>query len=561
VRKIISILAALGVILGLTLVAVPLAADETMDGVTCPTDCSGWGVVDADPAPGDFCAGMSSDYWIGWSPTGMLAPITLIPGTDSLSVEFPTGTDLTKVGAGDVILYDWTLVQSAVVPLADITGNTAGSTRLEFVIPVGFLPNLIAAGDVIEIDVYDVVNPPVPGKYCLFVDYIDDCCTPVVFDCVEYTVSPAYKEYAFHFDFDKTFPGIAEDFIPPFKACGQNRTADILTEWIEPIGWFDVFDVILRDENHGCMAPCGNASMWFVIDKCPVGETISFVWDELGVNWFGQFTAADIGIEWALPDHDLVNDGPPPDVKWECKLHFSSPGTYQMTFYLQCPAVQCGAGEKTWSGTLPITVHQWKDPGKIILEEKWNLVSLPIVPFDTDIASLLASLDAEALDKDGVDDLLSIHYYDRSDFACVDPGTWKVYAHDGSQTSLETMEDGKSYWVRMTYPNQGNMPYTWWIFGTAVPMPPGSPREYPACTGWNMLGLTSRVDVDIMDYLWNWNTSDYVVYGWDNTGSWLTSGWDFVDPWGAYPEYMLETGQGYWACFAAPGGSVFVPGP
>jgi hypothetical protein len=119
------------------------------------------------------------------------------------------------------------------------------------------------------------------------------------------------------------------------------------------------------------------------------------------------------------------------------------------------------------------------------------------------------------------------------------------------------MEDGKSYWVRTTYPDAGNYPYEWWVFGTALPMPPASPKQYPVCAGWNMLGFTSLLDDEVDDYLWNWTVGTYVVYGWDNTGSWLTSGWEYIDA--TIPDF-LETGQGYWAAFVGAG-NVFVPGP
>ena len=542
-RKIISILITLGVILGLTLAAAPVAAQ-----VDCPADCT---PIDIDDlaGPPDFCAGMVSDYLLG-DPgfvTSITLPVSLIAGADSLSVDFPSDTDLSDVDPADVIVNSLGFggpFSPAAITVTD--------QHLSFLVPIGFFPGL-PAGDIITIEVDDVINPTVADDYCLFVDYMLDCCTPIQFDCVEYTVNPAYKEYAFHFDFGKTFLGIAEDFIPPFKACGQdgfgyfNATTG---------AWLDIFDVILTDENGGCLPKCGNASMWFVLTACPAGETVTFVWDQLGDDDWYTLGAADVGTEFALPDVDLTL-GPPPDVVWECKLHFSSPGDYEICFYLECPAVPCTSGAQIVAEKcLPAKVHQWKDPGKMILDEKWNLVSLPIVPFDTSIANLLLSLPAEAKDKDGVDDLISIHNYDRT--GCADPGTWKVYAQDGSQTSLQTMEDGKSYWVRMTYPEAGNMPYTWWVFGTALPMPPASPKQYPACTGWNMMGFTSLVDDAVTDYLWNFATGSYVVYGWDNTGSWLTSGWEYIDP--GVPD-DLETGQGYWTAFAPPGGYIYVPGP
>ena len=72
----------------------------------------------------------------------------------------------------------------------------------------------------------------------------------------------------------------------------------------------------------------------------------------------------------------------------------------------------------------------------------WNLISLPITPFDTSIESVLTPLAFPY-------DLVSIWYYDR----CNDE--WLVYGNgDTTFKTLTTMEDGKAYWVRMRYPEE-----------------------------------------------------------------------------------------------------------
>lgn len=78
--------------------------------------------------------------------------------------------------------------------------------------------------------------------------------------------------------------------------------------------------------------------------------------------------------------------------------------------------------------------------GGVSLTAGWNLISLPIVPFDTSIESVLASLAFPY-------DLISVWYYD-----CCE-GEWLVY--DNGDTGFKTltiMEDGKAYWVHMRYP-------------------------------------------------------------------------------------------------------------
>jgi len=529
VRKIISILVALGVILGLSLMAAPVAAAPV-----CPDDCSGIDLVD-NAGPPDFCAGDPSDYLIG-SVTTITLPITLLAGTDSLSVDFPVGTVLTSVLAANVLI-DGVFSPAAI---------TKTGTHLEFVIPFAWMGAVIPVGTTFTLEVQNVVNPATAGTYCLFLDYKLACCAAVQFDCVQYIVQPYTSTIAMVFDFGvaSMYPGVALGFVPPFKACGQ----DGYGYFADP-NWMAEFNLLVT-ETAGCHPPCDTGTFWLVLETLQPGGVVTIDWDNLGVPATFVLGAAEVGDVIPLGTVDLTalptafNNG----------IHFSIPGNYKICWYMQCPAVGCPtcAGPTIVSTKcLEAKVYQWKDIGKIILDEKWNLVSLPLVPFDTSIANLVKSLPAEALDADKVDDLVSIHYYDRT--GCPDVGAWKVYGN--GQTSLSTMEDGKSYWVRMTYPNAGNQPYTWWVWGTALPMPPASPKSYPVCAGWNMLGFTSLVDDLMTDYLWNWTAGTYVVYGWDNAGDWTLAGWDYIAP-----GDNLVSGQGYWAARTSAG-YVYVPGP
>jgi hypothetical protein len=185
----------------------------------------------------------------------------------------------------------------------------------------------------------------------------------------------------------------------------------------------------------------------------------------------------------------------------------------------------------------PFSVHQWKDAAKIELDEKWNLISLPLVPFDTNIDVLLASLDAEALDGDGVDDLISIWSYDAA------TATWTMYEGGG----LTEMVDGKGYWARLSYPITASPAYNWWVWGTARAMPPAAPSAYAMAAGWNMFGFTSLGSMTLSAYLWNFSPLP-LVYGWTNTGDWMTSGWDLK-----VGGDSLAVGQGYWGYFTAAG--------
>jgi hypothetical protein len=533
-------------ILALSAMAAPVAAAPPV----CPADCTL--TLTDGLGPPSFCAGGTSNYLIG----NITLPVTLTQGTDSLSVEFPAGTDLTKV------VYTGVLVNiSPLGAKADLTGNTAGSTRLEFVIPVA--AGQLTKGTVITIQVNGVVNTATAGKQCLYVDYKLACCAPVVFGCVQYTVAPAISTLNFHFDFDKSYTGIAEDFIPPFKACGQNDTGS----YNSTVGWMNEFDVILRADVPGCAAPCTNATMWFALTKCPAGETVTFHWDTvpLVATKMYTLTAANVGTNYSLPN---VTTMPPADVSWEARLHFSSPGDYELCFYLQCPSVPCLAGAQIVAQKcMPVKVYQWKDAFKIPLYAKWNLISLPLYPFDTDIADVFASMDKGQLK--------SVWYFAQ----CVPPnvantGTWytEVYnATTGFTPNTMAIEAGKAYWVRMLEPGETGYNATafvglgLWVFGTHAPMPPATSMGYfNVCEGWNMVGFKAPwvagapiaemdwiVGPPISGYLWNFN----LVLGGVHYG--LIYDWVEGVPgdWTAWTPgtLLMQPGVGYWIPFDGDG--------
>jgi hypothetical protein len=240
-------------------------------------------------------------------------------------------------------------------------------------------------------------------------------------------------------------------------------------------------------------------------------------------------------------------------------LHFNKVGEYTICFDLTCPGDPAGtcpdclpAGEPYTIVDGPVCfdfdVKQWKDAAKIELKEKWNLISLPLVPFDKDIDVLLASLDPEALDGDAVDELITIWSYDAATAA------WSMYEGGG----LTEMVPDFSYWVRMSYPFVGSG-YNWWVWGTARAMPPDAPLAYVMTPGWNMFGFTNLASMTAGSYLWNFGVTvppdlPYpLAYTWDNTGSWATSTWDIV----SFPAEMLNPGDGLWGFF--PTGGTVVP--
>jgi hypothetical protein len=343
-------------------------------------------------------------------------------------------------------------------------------------------------------------------------------------------------------------------FVPPFKACGQNDTTDEATEagfdttYIADWGGFVTnFTLIFMDFVEGCTAPCTEADLWLEIHSIPEDEEMHLV---LGA---ANYTFDVFNITKTVADYDATTDilldgafamSAAMLETWDGALHFSSPGTYTIGLYVECPKTTCFPGGLVAEKVQSFVAHQDKDAAKIIIEEKWNLISLPLHPYDTSLTSLMAAWDLDA-GAPGTD-LVSIHHFDQ----CTD--TWSVYGN--GQTSLSTMEAGKSYWMRMIYPAPS---YTLWVWGTARPMPPDAPAVYTMCDGWNMFGFTSLVDKNSDAYLWNFGGAGEppypLIYKWANTGTWTTSGWELVDP--TVPDGM-DVGEGFWGYFAAGGNIV-----
>jgi hypothetical protein len=432
VRKIISILVALGLVLALSATAVPVGA------AAC-----------ADSTATHNCTGETATYTINYS-----APVTLEPVNDLLSVTFPAGTTFATFAAGDIKVNNFDV---------DITTLVVAAPKLEFQVPP--LAGVIVAGNQVKIEIAGVKNGPA-GTANICLDYNLDCCGEVEFCCVPYTILPAYSTYGILVDFDPTYPGIALDFVPPFKACGQNDTTGnnhtFNTTFFDP-NWYSQFDLILALEEEGCAAPCVNATLCFNVTSFPA-EAVS---PHVSLNISGEFfVLTPTASSDCLAANVTLNVSG--NSTFPSLLHFDEVGDYSICFEFTCPGTPGGSCQTTppcvagddiviAEGCYDFEVHQWKDAAKIVLKEKWNLISLPLVPFDTDIDVLLESLSAA-----GLADLVSIWSYDT---ASTD---WTMYSGGG----LTEMVDGKSYWVYMKYPTGAS--FDWWVWGLEHPRKPAA---------------------------------------------------------------------------------------
>jgi len=165
-----------------------------------------------------------------------------------------------------------------------------------------------------------------------------------------------------------------------------------------------------------------------------------------------------------------------------------------------------------------VTVSQGDfDEAHIALVEGWNLISLPLIPLDSDIDVVLAGI---------LDHVISVWHYD-----VAIPG-WRTFAPAASD--LDSMEDGKAYWINMEADQTLN------LAGTENPVPPALPRDYDVVAGWNMVGFKSMDDMNVDDYL---KDTDYVrIYGFEN-GAWFT----------LMSSQNMTPGLGYWVAFTVKG--------
>jgi hypothetical protein len=233
-------------------------------------------------------------------------------------------------------------------------------------------------------------------------------------------------------------------------------------------------------------------------------------------------------------------------VTWNSSLHFDAVGEYEICFNVTCPTMVCEVpgSDVIAQVCYEFDVKQWKDFYEIDLYRKWNLISLPLVPFETDIDKILLAWNGTAGDVEG------IWYYDRGAPNC--NGAWVQWPPAGT---LKDMEDGKAYWVKVAYNHSdptkqaGAYAGSFYIWGTATPMPPAPPSAYDVCNGWNMVGFRSMVNMANDAYLWNFWAAGSPLYGliygwWAPTQQWfaLTPGPALAD--------FLWVAEGYWIPFA-----------
>ena len=166
----------------------------------------------------------------------------------------------------------------------------------------------------------------------------------------------------------------------------------------------------------------------------------------------------------------------------------------------------------------------------IDLLEGWNLISLPLIPDDSDIETVLGDVTVESVWfyeptylTDGIDN---------NEDGTIDEAVeaWLSYS-PGDPSDLSEMRDGLGYWVSMA------APATLSVSGITMPEPPTVPPTYPVVAGWNLIGFKSTGPNTVVLYLTN--TFPTVVWQYQNAM--------YSTPVDMYP------GQGYWVWFNIAG--------
>jgi hypothetical protein len=505
VRKIISILVALGLVLAFSVVAMPTTGAACGATVTLSSPCAG-------------ATGVT--YTITFT-----SPVTLLEVNDMISVEFAAGTTFGFTADADIDVDGFDVDD---IDDVDITG-----TRIEFAVPTGH--GIIDPGDVVVLTIAKVKNPTVAGAKQLTLDYDLACCAGVTFDCADYAIVPAVSTYGFFWDSSPTYDAdIAFDFVPPFKVCGQDEFNGEIVDG----KFLNYFDLYLMPTLVGCAGPCGttNVSMTLTLTAAPAGSNVTLDLDGTIYSLLIDVPATteiDVG-DFLLGFNDTV--------VWNNAIHFDAVGDYQICVEVICPGgapvcPDCSSEDTVVaSKCFDISAYQHKTAVKIDLFRKWNLISLPLVPLEDPNA-----IEDVLMAYSDPDMILAIYYYDQ----CTD--TWSVWGN--GQSSLATLEDGKSYWVKVEYSHTdpllapGTAVPGLWVWGTPQPVPPNAPSAYPVCDGWNMVGLTGYDDgtflTQIGEASYFWNLTYGQLYAWDGANQ----AWDSVLGGSIAAN---QVGEGYW---------------
>ena len=157
----------------------------------------------------------------------------------------------------------------------------------------------------------------------------------------------------------------------------------------------------------------------------------------------------------------------------------------------------------------------------IVLNAGWSLISLPLIPGNPAITSVLSGISSS---------VISVWHYDGAS------ASWLNYVPALGGT-LTTMRDGNAYWINMGAPTILN------VSGSELPARPAPPPTYSVAAGWNMIGFKSMASRSLAAYLTGTDYRGFPIYGYA-PGACLTI---------SSSTDSLQLGMGYWVYFNAAG--------
>ena len=161
----------------------------------------------------------------------------------------------------------------------------------------------------------------------------------------------------------------------------------------------------------------------------------------------------------------------------------------------------------------------------------WNLISLPLIPIDADIDTVLAGVSTDVT-------VNKVAY-----FTGGSAGSWLSWFPAPTPSNLTTMDDGKGYWIDIS----GTGTLTLTVTGATLALPGQAPPTYDLVAGWNLIGFTSLdTSTQVQVYLGSAVTDTLeAMYGYNATD-------DVYAP--IVPDTTnLVPGDGYWLAVSDAG--------
>jgi hypothetical protein len=166
-----------------------------------------------------------------------------------------------------------------------------------------------------------------------------------------------------------------------------------------------------------------------------------------------------------------------------------------------------------------------KNTYSIALKAGWNLISTPLVPYNTDIATAFKNLPVKQV----------------ASFVWASGKLTQQTWLPGVGGTLKTFKDGQGYWVEMK--NDATLV----VKGRYLAAPPNVLPAYAASTGWNLIGYTARYNMTnepAGEYLGSLLGSAEANYAYNADGDYYYQTWTY------------NAGLGYWLALSK-GGTIY----